>query len=296
MCSRLLLLAVIFVLLWGSVAFGWGEDGHSYINRVAVKMIPASMPSFLKAADNQIAYLGPEPDRWRRSSEFALKEAQDPDHFIDLERVSWLQEFPLGRYEFYRMLNEKRVAAKDSGDDFLPERVGLQPYITIEIYDRLKVAFREYRRLKAGNTPTEPVEHNAIFYAGWLGHYVGDGAQPLHTTVNYDGWVEANPHGYRTERGIHAEFETAFVSRNIGPDDFASLVRPPHQLTDPFRDYLQYLVASHAQVERVYQLDKEGGFRGDGSPATREFVKQRLAAGSQMLVDLWYTAWQVTKD
>jgi len=34
------------------------------------------------------------------------------------------------------------------------------------------------------------IEHKIVFYAGWLGHYVGDGSQPLHTTIHYNGWVD----------------------------------------------------------------------------------------------------------
>ena len=67
------------------------------------------MPRFLQRASVDLAYLGPEPDRWRSPSEFALKNAQEPDHFIDLERVEWMKPLPAGRYEFYRKLYEKRA-------------------------------------------------------------------------------------------------------------------------------------------------------------------------------------------
>jgi len=296
MLRRTARLTAVWILSCASLAFGWGDDGHFFINRVAVRNIPASMPGFLKAAEDQIVYLAIEPDRWRLPADVALKQAQEPDHYIDLERVSWLSDFPPGRYDFYRLLYEKRAAAKEHADDFLPNRVGLQPYITMEVFERLKVAFREYRCLKRAAAATESAERSAVFYAGWLGHYVGDGSQPLHTTVNYDGWVEVNPRGYRTEPGLHGEFERAFVSRNIKLDDFASMVAAPHRLADPFHDYLKYLQTSHTFVERVYQLDKDGGFQGSGKPEARELVKQRLAAASQMLVDLWFTAWQDSSE
>lgn len=60
---------------------------------------------------------------------------------------------------------------------------------------------------------------------------------------------------------------------------------------DPFNDYRQYLWLSHALVTRVYELDKAHGFDGDGSPESIKFTEERLAAGSQMLLNLWYTAW-----
>ena len=264
------------------------------------------MPRFLRRAVAEITYLGPEPDRWRNPSELQLKNVQEPDHFIDLERVDWLDPLPATRYEFYRKLYEKRAAAdhpeKDPPDnappgnfhpdDYLPEHVGLQPYITLEIFGRLKAAFREYRRLHDLHQTTAPVEHAIVFYAGWLGHYVADGSQPLHTTIQYNGWVGPNPNGYTTEHKIHALFETTYVAQNIAAKDFSTLVRAPERLSDPFQQYVTYLRDSNRQVETVYALEKAGGFTGKGTPEAFTFTTQRLAAGSQMLLNLWYTAWQ----
>ena len=271
--------------------FGWGNEGHEYVNRVAAEKIPVEMPRFLRHSVAELTYLGPEPDRWRSPSEYALKNAQEPDHYIDLERVAWLDPLPPGRYEFYRKLYEKRAATSDHPDDYLPEHVGLQPYITMEIFGRLTAAFREYRHLREQHQPTSPVEHAIVFYAGWLGHYVADGSQPLHTTIHYNGWVGPNPKGYTTQHGIHAAFESAYVAQNVTAKDFAKLVRSPERLGDPFASYVNYLKESNRQVETVYSLEKAGGFTGKGSAEAFEFTTRRLAAGSQMLLDLWYTAW-----
>jgi len=284
-------LLVALILLHTEAAFAWGNEGHTYINRVAAQKIPADMPRFLRRAVVEIAYLGPEPDRWRNPAEFALKNAQEPDHFIDLERVSWLDPLPKGRYEFYRKLYEKRAATSDHPDDYLPEKVGLQPYITMEVYGRLKAAFREYRQLKAAHKPTSAVEQAIKFYAGWLGHYVADGAQPLHTTIKYNGWVGPNPNGYTTLHDIHAQFETVYVAANIHGNDFAGFVHAPERLDDPFARYIAYLKDSNGLVEKVYEIEKAGGFREKGSPEAFDFTTHRLAAGSQMLLNLWYTAW-----
>jgi len=282
---------ILLLALLPSLCLAWGNDGHIYINQVAAQKIPATMPKFFRDAVDRLAYLGPEPDRWKDETEYALKNAQAPDHYIDLEKLSEFAELPNGRYEFYRLLDEKRCAETQDKDRWLPEHVGLLPYATIEVYERLKVAFREYRSYKEANRPTKVLEQNIVFYAGWLGHYVADGAQPLHTTIYYDGWIGNNPHHYTTGPGIHAEFETEFVSHNIAAKDFASLVGAPVRLKDPFKDYLQYLKASNALVEKVYQLEKAGGFRDNGTPQSLKFTMTRLAAGSQMLLSFWYTAW-----
>jgi hypothetical protein len=282
---------IALILFQPRIVAAWGNEGHRYINRVAAQKIPVSMPLFLRRAVVEIEYLGPEPDRWRSPSELALKNSQEPDHFIDLERLSWLDPLPPARYEFYRKLYEKRAATTDHPDDYLPERVGLQPYIAMEVYGRLKSAFRDYRQLRAAHKPTDPVEQSIVFYAGWLGHYVADASQPLHTTIHYNGWVGPNPNQYTTEHHIHGQFESEYVRANIAVRDFASRVKAPQRLHDPFADYIAYLKNSNSLVENVYELEKAGGFTGKGTREAFEFTTHRLAAGTQMLLNLWYTAW-----
>ena len=289
--KALSLTLMMLLVIPQELAWSWGAEGHTYVNRVAALKIPAEMPLFFRNGVAEITYLGPEPDRWRSPSEFALKNAQEPDHFIDLERVDWLDPFPRGRYEFYRRLYEKRASAGNHGDDYLPERVGVQPYIVMEIYGRLVVAFHQYRELRKEHKPTAPAERSAIFYSGWLGHYVSDGSQPLHTTIQYNGWTGPNPNGYATEHGIHALFESTYVAKNITAKDFVRLVHRPQRIADPFAQYIEYLKQSNKLVEKVYSLDKEHGFEGKGTADAFAFTTQRLAAGSQMLLNLWYSAW-----
>jgi hypothetical protein len=282
------LLALVLV---ATSAWPWGNEGHAAINRVAAEKLPADVPDFLRNAADELAYLGPEPDRWREHAELALKLSQEPDHFINLERVEGMT-LPLDRYSFYRALDAEREQAPGKPDYLLPEKVGLQPYITMEVYERLIVAFREYRHALLEHRNPEFAERDAIFYAGWLGHYVGDGSNPLHTTVQYNGWVGPNPNGYTTANTVHWKMEGVFVAANQKQLQFADLVSAtPRELADPFQDYLTYLHDSNLLVEKVYQLEKAGGFDGEGTAEARDFIRHRLAAGAQMLRNLWYTAW-----
>jgi hypothetical protein len=290
MRSRSLAL-VLAVLLLANSAWPWGNDGHMAINRTAAEKLPTDIPVFFKSAEEQLAYLGPEPDRWRERSELALKMSQEPDHFIDLELVEGMT-LPPDRYSFYRALEAKQQQTPAQANTLTPEKVGLQPYITMEVYGRLVVAFREYRHALRDHKSTDFAERNAIFYAGWLGHYVADGSNPLHTSVNYNGWTTANPNGYTTEKTIHWKMEGEFVAANFKQLPFAALVPDKAvKLEHPFQDYLAYLRESNTHVEQVYQLEKAGGFTGQGTPESRLFIEQRLAAGATMLRNLWYTAW-----
>ncbi len=215
--ARNILTAPVFIVLasaflYAPFAYAWGNEGHRIINRLAASNLPADVPAFLRSegAINEIEYLGPEPDRWRSAGEPELNAAQAPEHFIDLEPADALGPLPRRRLDF-------EAAVFASGQR--PERIGLQPWEAIEVWERLKAALREYRQLSAAHQDTHAVEEAAIFYAGWLGHYVGDASQPLHTTVQYNGWTGPNPNGYTTAHTIHWQFEGTFVGANLHAGD-----------------------------------------------------------------------------
>jgi hypothetical protein len=283
----------LLVALCTTIAISWGNEGHMAINKIAALKLPADMPQVLKQQADYISYNGPEPDRWRDKTESTLKYAQEPDHFMDMEYVDWMKQLPPDRYLFIRAIYEHRAAnAANATDMMYPEKIGFQPYATIEVYDKLKVSFREYRKAQKEGRPTADAERNITYYAGWLGHYVGDGANPLHTTKNYNGWTDANPNGYTTEHDIHWKMEGPIIGRIMqGGVKFDDLVGAPKKLDKPFEDYVAYLRESQTKVEEVYKLEKACGFEGKASPEAREFLRQQLGRGAQMLLNLWYTAW-----
>ncbi len=283
--SALAAAGLVCVLVQPPAVRAWGNSGHRMINRLAVETLPADVPAFLRSPEAvaEIEYLGPEPDRWRSPAEPELNAAQAPEHFIDLELADALGPLPHRRLDF-----EAKVFA--AGER--PEKIGLQPWETTEVWERLKAALREYRNLSAAKLDTRPVEQAIIFYAGWLGHYVGDGSQPLHTTIQYNGWVGPNPNGYTTEHKIHWQFEGPFVDANLREPAVRAKMTPAKAIDgDIFDAYVAYLRHSKNYVEKVYQLDKAGGFAGAGTAESREFTAGRLAAGASMLRDMIYTAW-----
>jgi S1/P1 Nuclease len=267
------------------LAHAWGDDGHRMINRLAAASLPDDAPAFLRTRSslNEIEYLGPEPDRWRSPAEPELNSAQAQEHFIDLELADALGPLPHKRFDF----EAKAYAAGDR-----PDHIGLQPWETTEVWERLKAAMRQYRAMSANHQDTKSVEQAIVFYAGWLGHYVGDGANPLHTTVQYNGWTGPNPNGYTTAHKIHYQFESPFVTANIHPPDIsARMTRAKAIDGDMFDAYVAYLRRSATHVEEVYRLEKTGGFVDAGSAESRTFVAERLAAGASMLRDMIYSAW-----
>lgn len=268
-----------------TMARAWGNEGHRTVNRLAVEHLPAGVPAFLRStgAERKIVYLAAEPDRWGASAQLELVAAQAPEHFIDLELAEPLAPLPHNRFDFL---------AKAYAAGRRPDKIGLLPWQTQEVWERLESALRNYRELKAAGRNTVAVEQVAIFYTGWLGHYVGDGSQPLHTTVKYNGWIGPNPHGYSTGHQIHHQFESVFVSANIRSLDVEGKMTPVKAIEGNIFDaYMAYLRRTRRYVDELYRLDKDGGFDGSGTAASRAFTAERLAAGASMLRDMTYTAW-----
>lgn len=294
---RFIVSAALVPLMTAQPSFAWGREGHMMINRLAGAALPSDVPEFLRSKEalDAMEYYGPEPDRWKSPGEPELNAAQSPEHFLDMEYADLVGELPRRRYDFVRALAFAQKAHPDL--PLSPEKVGLQPYQAVEVWERLKSAMRDYRELKADHKETKPSECEIVFLAGWLGHYVADGSQPLHTTIQYNGWTGPNPNGYTTEHKIHALFESTYVSQNIKASEVAPLVAAkPVVLGDVFTDYMAYLRHTNSLVEQTYQLEKAGAFAGAGTPDGRKFTEERLAAGATELRDMIYSAWVKSAD
>lgn len=295
-------------------AHAWGRDGHRLINRLAIENLPQEVPAFLRNGNavDIIEYEGPEPDQWRSRAEEELANTQAADHFIDLEWAELAgvpctagtpacgpdgRMLPRRRFDFIKALEAAQV--KHPELLLTPEKVGLQPWQVEEVWERLKSDLRDYRRLQAANEDLSGIETIILFEAGWLGHYVADGSQPLHVTINYNGWAEkSNPNGYTTDHNIHSQFESVYVTANITAAAVAPLVAAtsPQSFNDEWTYYLDYLQHSHTLVEKTYQIEKAGGFTGAGSPEAKSFTEERLAAGAIELRNMIYAAWVHSAD
>lgn len=294
-CLRRVAAFAVLPLVAVPLSFGWGNTGHKMINRLAAENLPADVPAFLRSqqAIDEIEYLGPEPDRWRSLAEPELEADQAPDHFIDLEYADMIGTLPRKRYDYIAELTAAEITHPDIAKYLQPDKVGFQPYITNEVWERLKSAMRDYRALSAQHADTKPVESAILFYAGWMGHYVGDGSQPLHVTRDYNGWVEKdNPNGYTTDHHIHWKFESLFIdAAPVTEADVRPLMTPVHPVEDEWTAYMDYLRHTRTLTEKVYQLDLVQAFDGKGTPEGKQFAAERLAAGASMLRDLIVSAW-----
>lgn len=293
MKTRLLL--SLALILAGNV-YGWGMRGHAVVNRLALQTLPEDGPIFLRVNEEWIVARSRVPDTWRHTTEPFLKIIEDPNHGWFKEQFAFVKPIPRSRYEFVLALYDEHLRIKDKD----PQRArltnvrwtGTLPYAAIENYERLKSGMRIYRAQQSAQQDTHYTELDLVFYLGWLGHYIADGAQPMHDSIHHDGWVGPNPNGYTRDGSIHVRFESDFVDLlKVDSEDLFGLVGPPQLLPDPFEAILQHLDRAATHLEEVYRLDKQGAFKDKSNEAAKDLVQKQLAAAGQLLRDLAYTAW-----
>jgi hypothetical protein len=297
-------LAAIAIALPGSV-LGWGSTGHRFIGEAAMKSLPAELPGFLRTpqAALDVGEYSREPDRAKGAGR--LHDAdRDPGHFLDLNDDGTalggpkLSALPTTRAEYETAL---RAVGQDSW------KAGYLPYSIVDRWEQLAKDLAYWRVLSAAEANPAWSAHKAFFTAdrrrregqiliavGELAHFVGDGSQPLHVTVHFNGWGDfPNPGGYTTAK-IHGPFESDLVQATVTEAGVLAKMAPPRDCHCPVQKRVaDYLAATGALVVPLYQLEKAGGL-APGDPRGPAFATQQIAVGASELRDLIVDAWKMS--
>jgi hypothetical protein len=271
---RTRLFIVLVLLILPAPSFAWWVKGHEAVVRAAVVSLPQDMPAFFRAGAAQLAEGAGDPDRWKNRAARFLRQAESPDHYIDLEDYQG-KPLPDGRYKAIDLLYQ--LGAR-------PERAGMLPYAVMEHFDRLTVAFYDFRQ----NPADEAVRAKCLVAAGILSHYTGDAVMPLHTTRDYDG--RKTPDGEILQQGIHARIDSFPEKNNLTPEIISRQLTGKEE-PDVWKRVREEIAASHQQVDRCYELDREGAF-AKPTDISRAFILERCRRGAQFTADLYYTAWK----
>jgi hypothetical protein len=306
-------------------ARAWDYEAHRVVNELALAALPTNFPAFVRApgAAERIAFLSGEPDRWRNmTGDLTLSHFNGPDHYIDLEdlRPAGLtpETLPIFRYDLVAKLALARAAHPERfpaidparNADHTRELVGFLPWAIVEYCGKLRSGFSYLKAFREHGGTAEEIanaEANIIYIMGVMGHFVGDAAQPLHTTQHHHGWVGENPRGYTTWPGFHQWIDGDFFRKTggVAAQPLRTQIRPAKLFGDParpeefFRQVMAFILETHGQVEPLYQLQKEGKLSAEGERARagRAFLEAQLVRAGQWLGDLWFSAWQqATED
>jgi hypothetical protein len=285
-------------------AKAWGAMGHRIIGVAAAEALPADLPAFLhsRRAVEDLGELAREPDRWRGAGR-THDTTRDPGHFVDVDDNGKvlggpsLNALPLTRSEY-------DVALRAVGSDSF--HAGFLPYSIVDGWQQLVVDFAYWRVLSAAIPREHDPQRRAweehdlarresliLADLGDWSHYVGDGSQPLHVSVHYNGWgAYPNPQGY-TQDKIHVPFEGPFVHRYVTLRAVKAAMTPLKGCPAIETCTAGYLAQTAASVIPFYEMQKAGGLGGE-HPTGVEFTVQRVAAGASELRDLTVAAWNAS--
>ncbi len=311
--ARLILAAAVSaaVLFPAVQALSWGSTGHRLVGAAAVRALPDELPAFVRTpqAAAEVGELSREPDRWKGAGQPHDRE-RDTAHFVDMTddgRVMvaagpHIRELPELKWQY-------DAALIQAGTDV--NAAGYLPYAIMDAWQQLVRDFAYIRVLNAAAARETDPERAAWYREdlkrrealtlrdlGVLSHYVGDAAQPHHTTIHYNGWDRdtPNPEGFTTSRQTHGMFEGAFVQRTQRLDAIeAAMAAPRLEGFDLRARTAEYLLTTLGQVTPFYRLEKAGGFRDDDARGAA-FATERLAAGASELRDLTILAWRASAE
>jgi hypothetical protein len=302
------LLTFLLLLLAPGAAFGWGATGHEFVSGVGGEILPDEIPAFVRSPEaiDTIAVLGRELDRSKGTGETHDRE-RDPGHYVmldDAQRVGGvlaLDMLPPTREAYDTILRTRNLTQY---------RIGYLPYSMVDGWQQLVKDFAYWRAASVGaRTAADPAERAwfdrdrqrretlVIRDLGVWSHYVGDASQPMHVSIHFDGWGPFdNPRNFSTRRGLHAQFEGAFVKTNVKRDAVKQAVAPYRACSCSISDRMRSLIlASHAEVVPLYELEQKGAFT-DGNPDGIAFVTGRLAESASVMRDMVVDAWRASAD
>ncbi|HEY0381231.1 MAG TPA: hypothetical protein VGC72_03425 [Candidatus Elarobacter sp.] len=301
--------------------FAWGAQGHRIVNGAAMRTLPDSVPAFLRsvAAHNEVALLGPEADRVKGAGD-PLDTDDNPGHYLDalddysIAGAVKLSALPKDRQDYDKALRAAREPTDQYGQGYLPYQIadGWQrivrdlAYWRVDVVGEAKAATAEERSFFTFDRQVR--ESVTLRDIGYWGHFVGDGSQPLHVSVHFNGWNQfdfrtkeprthyPNPSGFSDSTTIHARFETTLV-RAVATEELV-FPRVPALAASNGPILAQvgtYLTATASHVPDVYRLEAAGGI-DTPSDAAKALVIERLAAGAGEMRDLIVAAWQASGD
>lgn len=218
-----------------SQSFAWGGRGHDMISKVAVKIYQEKYKDdddkfflVLKSKSELLGHLANVPDVYWKSFPQDVTRDLNPAHFVDLEYGALdpkLESYPLTMSDFLQGLRKnciesglaRRVDCTKATDEDLLRLSGSVQFRVQQLYNLMTQPLKALKELqtqlqKQQKTTKDPsftkeetdLVNESILYAGILSHFIGDLSQPLHVTVDYDGWDVL-------QGGLHSYFETDVI-------------------------------------------------------------------------------------
>lgn len=258
---------LLSILLPTILVYGWGDKGHKLIAAFAMRQLPAGM-NFSNEFKSAIIEHSVDPDNRKREDK-----SEGSKHFIDID--------------FYKEFSDGIVImSRDSLNKLYDEKVvtkeGILPWATEETYYKLMKAFKEKDKEKV------------LLYTSDLAHYVADGHQPLHATVNYNGQLS-------DQKGVHFRYEIEMVDQYLNSIEKNYDDQIPYYVNSIPSMIFNYIAEANNYVELILSADKFAAKKTDGKFdseyyrlfwfRTKYVTINEINSAALSLSSLIYSAW-----
>ncbi len=296
---------LLVVLLASQNSWAWGKRGHQISGEVAALVasevtINNYSARFLVEHSYDFGFYNNVPDLvWKNPATYN-QEAHN--HFMDMEiferklkphKVDLKTAFTMTRKEF-----EKKYPEIETKEGRAFWRV--REFVTnLEaVTQKLRKSSMQIKQKQQKGENVEGLIKNHrklqerwLVYAGVVGHYVSDMAQPLHATENYDGQLTE-------QKGIHHIYETDYVSE-LYPQIMVDVLKQAKKQWPKFTKenqslplldlLLKEVTQSGQDLKTVLDLDKKLG-RKDVKKNAQKFksiLEKNLVLGSLTLAEIY---------
>jgi hypothetical protein len=257
------------VLVCAQPASAWDSATHRAIARIAVGALPPSpLKSTLSRNEAALETHSVEPDSVLKKE---YGKAEERRHYINIE---WFGSDP------WSALNPDIRKMRRRFTDRTLARAGTLPWTIGAVSDQLESAWRR------GDCDA------VLRLSGYLAHYVGDASQPLHSTINYD--------GYARDRGIHARIELAVDHSLPELEPMAAREVRVEDINDVWTPTIAEIRDANGLVAAVIRDDRAARDAGDYSRrdyqravmhADGAMFARQIARAASVLASIWLYQW-----
>ena len=259
--------SLLLALISSLIIYAWGDKGHKIIAAFAMKLIPTEL-NFSAEFKSAITAHSVDPDNRKKDDK-----TEGPKHFIDID---FYKEFADGNV----------ITSRDSLNKLYGEEVvtkeGILPWATEESFDKLVKALKEKNKEKV------------LLYSSDLAHYIADGHQPLHATVNYNGQLTS-------QKGIHFRYEIEMLDKYLDAVENSFEYHKPFYVKDVKGFIFDYIVEANDYVEMILSADNYASGKTGGKFdneyyrllwfKTKYVTISEINSAALSLSSLIYTAW-----
>lgn len=287
-------------------AYAWGKRGHQISGEVAALVlsdlsVEGHKSTFLVEHSYDFGFYNNVPDLvWKHPDTYA-KEAHN--HFMDMEiferkikphGISLKEAFALGRKEF-----EKKFPDIETKEGRAFWRVKEFVSNLEAVTEKLRQSTQEIAKKRKAKESIDSLvkkhrqlQERWLVYAGVVGHYVSDMAQPLHATENYDGQLT-------DQKGIHSVYETDYVNAlypQIMVDVFKQAKKQWPKFNKENKDLplldllLKEVEQSGKDLKVILDLDRRLGRKdlAKNAPKFKSILEKNLVLGSLTLAQIYH--------